>query len=526
MSLRQKTLAIFSLTLLALFIILYLVSRLVLLQSYEQLEKNRSAQNVQRLLNLANTYLENIRATNADYAFWDDTYHYVSDQNTEYIDGNYISESFINLGINFVVILDSDGNRIFDRTIDLQSGEEIDLPQGLDVFLTKSSPFIQAATEKDSAGGLVLLNGKPIFITGQPILTSAHEGPVAGTLIFGRFFDEMMAQGLSEAIELPVRVTGYNAPEMPVDIGESVQFLSAELPTYINVINENTVAGYGLMMDILNRPALILRITMSRDIYAQGESSLLVFAALLVGAGITFAIVTMLLLESTVLSRLTALNASLNTIQETGNISARVNVSGEDEISSVGSAINGMLSTLEENQKSIRAKDEQLQTFVRNAPIMLWAVNKDHQITLLEGVLKLGEAGKSVSEVFENMPEIIQATGKALEGEHISLVLPIGNAIFDVRYTPVKDAEGQITGVIGVATDITERVKAERKLSQAFHDLERQTLMLERAQALYNSTLDHLSDTVNRGSSSGEISEYLDFMRAQFKNLNREQTPT
>jgi signal transduction histidine kinase len=50
----------------------------------------------------------------------------------------------------------------------------------------------------------------------------------------------------------------------------------------------------------------------------------------------------------------------------------------------------------------------------------------------------------------------------ALAGEETSSIQTWGDVILDVRYSPFRNNLGEVSGIIGVATDITERLNAEK----------------------------------------------------------------
>jgi signal transduction histidine kinase len=100
---------------------------------------------------------------------------------------------------------------------------------------------------------------------------------------------------------------------------------------------------------------------------------------------------------------------------------------------------------------------------VRNAPIVLFAVDPDGWFTLSEGRgldalgLKPGEVvGKSIIELYKAHPMILDAYRRALKGETVTSVVPLQGLVFEVRYSPQLDWGGKVTGVLGVATDVTE----------------------------------------------------------------------
>ncbi len=105
---------------------------------------------------------------------------------------------------------------------------------------------------------------------------------------------------------------------------------------------------------------------------------------------------------------------------------------------------------------------ELLKTVVANAPIVLFALDPDGVFTLSEGRgldalgLKAGEVvGKSVFDLYRDYPLILDACRRALKGETVTTVLPVQGLAFETRYSPRLDWGGKVTGVLGVATDVT-----------------------------------------------------------------------
>jgi diguanylate cyclase (GGDEF)-like protein/PAS domain S-box-containing protein len=116
---------------------------------------------------------------------------------------------------------------------------------------------------------------------------------------------------------------------------------------------------------------------------------------------------------------------------------------------------------------------------VTGAPVVLFAVDSDGTFTLSEGqgLKKLGFSpgevvGRSVFEVYGNHPEILGYVRRVLAGESISTTLEVGGLVFQTRYQPARDAGGRITGLYGVATDITDQHRTEDRLKQALSEQE------------------------------------------------------
>lgn len=114
---------------------------------------------------------------------------------------------------------------------------------------------------------------------------------------------------------------------------------------------------------------------------------------------------------------------------------------------------------------------ERLSAVVHSAPVVLWAVDNAGTFTLSEGKgllglgLKPGEAvGRSVFDLYADNPEIKGAVRRALAGQSVSTTVSVGNLAYDATYSPIRDSRGAVIGAMGVATDVTERVRAEKAL--------------------------------------------------------------
>jgi len=125
-------------------------------------------------------------------------------------------------------------------------------------------------------------------------------------------------------------------------------------------------------------------------------------------------------------------------------------------------------------EEALRAAEERLKTLVANAPVVLFALDRDGTFTLSEGRaleslgLKPGEVvGRSVYDLYADTPAVVENVRRALGGEEFASVVDVGRYAFETRYTPLRDAEGRVTGLIGVATDVTERRRLEEQLRQS-----------------------------------------------------------
>ena len=117
--------------------------------------------------------------------------------------------------------------------------------------------------------------------------------------------------------------------------------------------------------------------------------------------------------------------------------------------------------------------EERLHTVVSNVPIVLFALDRDGVFTLSEGKgldalgVKSGErVGQSAFVLYRDAPEIQDDYRRALAGEVVTEVREQAGAMFDTWWSPLRDANGEISGVIGVATDVTERYRMQEQMQR------------------------------------------------------------
>ncbi|MBI5668845.1 MAG: PAS domain S-box protein [Chloroflexi bacterium] len=524
MSLRRKTLLIVLAVAVSLNIIVYGTAQTVLLNSFQQLEEQNARQNVQRALNTVGNELDRLSATTRDYARWDDSYAFIQGQDEEYPTNNLPDDVFTNLGLNLAVFVNNAGEIVFIKTVDLQAGSERASPAGIEDHFQPGDPLLIHADADSSVAGIILLPEGPMLVASRPVTDSFARQPSAGALIFGAFLDDAKIRQFSDSLQLPIQVQLTSDPQLPGDFQTALENGSSVV---VHALSNDRVAGYALENDLYGQPALLLRVDMPRDILGQGQASVTLFLALLVVAGIVFVTLTLLLLERFVVSRLMHLSGDVNQISTSGNIGGQVSATGSDELTTLALDINAMLKALEQAQGRERERDQRLRAIVNGAPLLLWSADLNGRLTLLEGrnldLLGLDSArdtGKAVVDVFRNIPQIITEINRALKGEEFSSLLVVKEMTFDTRYLPARGLDGAITGMIGVATNITERVMAEEALTGAYETLSRKHQELERVNELFRVTLGQVSDTVRRGAPREEITQYIEFVQTEFDRLD------
>lgn len=143
----------------------------------------------------------------------------------------------------------------------------------------------------------------------------------------------------------------------------------------------------------------------------------------------------------------------------------------------IGQIYGADITALKQTEAALRESAERLRTMVTSAPIVLFSLDR-------EGVFgsTVGKAldvlaskhgmmiGNSIFDMYEGMPEAQEKVRQVLAGEPQSAVVEFDGMVLDTRYVPVREQGGEVSGVIGVATDTTAIVLAEQKATQAAAD--------------------------------------------------------
>ncbi|MBC7805270.1 MAG: PAS domain S-box protein, partial [Akkermansiaceae bacterium] len=130
------------------------------------------------------------------------------------------------------------------------------------------------------------------------------------------------------------------------------------------------------------------------------------------------------------------------------------------------------LDALRESADALRESESRLRSVVSNAPIVVFAVNKDGVFTFSDGAalaslgLKPGQVvGTSVFDLYADHPDIVAYIRRALGGEIITWSAVVGGTHFETQCTPVTNDRGEIEGIIAVAFDTTEKSEAAEALA-------------------------------------------------------------
>jgi len=394
-----------------------------------------------------------------------------------------MEESFTEQGIDVWLLLDQ------ELAIWATGGDasmSMDAESSISVFesLQGESGLLEFNDEVDRKHGILIVDQTPWLISAASIPMADNELS-GGLLLVGRRFDEADIQRLAEQVKFPIRVGLFNGSGDDPDFQLArLHFQTSEETTYLETLSDTNLAGYVLIDDINQEPALILRADQYRFVARNATLVMRYMMLALVSAALVFAAFFFGLIERTMLSRLLRLDREVQVIAGNPLESRRVTVDRKDEIASVSGNINQMLDSLERSQQERFALQQQIVGIVESVEDIIFTIDVDlnhlqffgsqaQQLGLHE--TDLIDEEKIPIYLKESWPMHREAAQRVIEGEHLiyesSTRFETDTFIYQISMSPMRDKTGKISGIVGVGRDISQTKQMERALQVRYEEM-------------------------------------------------------
>lgn len=470
----SKKIFIITLLIFAVLITSFALTYNMQLSNFLTLEEADTLNDVERLQNAIYTqqgYLDNMVQ---DWACWDDTYRFIEDRNQEYINVNLQNETLAGVKVNIMLFINETGSLVYAKSINFSTVEEKPVPEEL-LKLVESGQ-LSIKSEDDVIRGYVLLDEAPMFISCHPILTTKYEGPVKGTLVFGKYFDDDVLSS-EENTDSSISILRVDEDLPPDFQGKFQQFTEAPDSTIVEPLSKEVIAGYFGLMDISGKSAVIIRTDFPRILYLNNENTLnymyffLLLTGLVTGVGVKFA------LDNFFVSRLIDIDNFVTKVRSEKDLSRRLPLEGNDELYRLSREINGMLSEIELAEQELKSQEREKKVLLDSLNELAIFVDPDFKIiwankAALEHMKIDLERAKGMC--FKTTPDI---NGSLFGHMQLEKIFNSGNkesgefslengTYWFVQAIPVTDDSGKIIGILGTFRDITERKAIEKLLQE------------------------------------------------------------
>jgi len=479
MSLRRKTLLILGITIVAMIVVLFAASQLVLRYRHgvKVAEDAESRRNLDRAVAAIDEALDELDRMLLDRANNDEMYECVGSGDAACVEGRFPDETMAGFRLNFALCIDPEGSLVFQKGFDLASNRPHPLSQDqLEELARIESALGDGEGTGSGESGILILQGAPVLVSSRPILDSRSEGPARGTLVVGRRLDDDETARLAQTSGLTLAAERVGDRAAPSDFHLAWGVWSAGHQYVILRLSRETIAGYTVLEDLTEQPALIVRVEMPRTAYLQARASTTRLFWLVLTVGLALGTVTLLFLEKLVLFPVSHLIKTVIEIGQSGNLSARVRLSGRDELSVLGAEINKMLGSLEQTEAELIRQSKQIQMLIEN---------QGEGVVIVDRLERFTFANPAACEIFGVEPATLidRRLGDFVEPEGLKAIREYKKECrkygkstyeFDIvvesgdrrtilaTATPRRDDKGGFIGTFEVFRDITERKRTER----------------------------------------------------------------
>jgi sensor domain CHASE-containing protein len=352
--LRRQTFLIIVSICLVLIVSLMLASRLFILTGFRNLETGQVQKDVLQAWHYIEKDIQWLASIAGDWAPWDDTYAFVGNRNTRYIDSNLTVETLANLGIHFMLFVDPAGRPVHTAAVDLKKKETAMLPGGIWDRIRSLTSLFDFPDPRQGASGFFMFESRPVLIASHAIVPSNYQGPPRGTLVVGRYMDGSEIRKIADAAGLSLSIHAADSPTLPDDVKKAASLISDKTPVVTLPKDMEIISGYRICRDIEHTPGFILQTDVTRAIFKQGMTTWLYFNIAVALIGGIFILTTMYLMETSVLSPLLKIIEKIGAIDGSDHLFRRLPVSGRGELGKLEASINRMLDRIQSARNEIR----------------------------------------------------------------------------------------------------------------------------------------------------------------------------
>lgn len=448
LSINGKVLVITLGVVLLLLVFSVLIIDLITRSSFDRIENRWVKETSDRLQLMVRLEQDAMLRTVYDYAVWNDSYDFMKSPSEAYLHSNVTPDVVKNLQLSGVFYFQPGGRRQIGAVPSEDKTQILEAPAEWDELLSNTVKTVMQ-TKGERFTGIITGNGTPYLLVAHGIFPNDALGPPDGVLIHLRRINGNLMSKFSAMMGFPVSISP-TAPDKALSEARAMRTLD-----HYTVKHPSDITIGSVFRDIDDKPALVLDVSVRRDIHMQGDFARLVFfivlLALICSAGILWAV----LLKKLMMTRLANMIRSVVDIRVTLDLSKRLDAGQWDEIDTLAADINLMLDAIEKERAS-RAKAEREKEAMQEYLL---------QVKKMEAI---GTMAGGIAHDFNNMLVGILGSTELLKSE-----LPQGSPLLEHAARIEKAGTGAAALVRRMLTMSRgyRPVKTYFSVSQTIHDM-------------------------------------------------------
>jgi len=363
MKVRTRSRLILLTTLIVFLIVLSFITQSVILQSFGVIENQETTSHVQRFISQINNEIQDVAATCRDWASRGETTAIFSENGVTHDPSKIFQPvSMKNLGIDYILVYDAQGHRVFSETITKDGETTQTVPPELDSIVHDS--IIPEGMPGGVTGrrGVSQIGSAPVILTSYPILSPNQSEIQGGTLIMARLLDAGRIDDIDQMLQLDGSLVPYTTKSGDGILTAQDSDAAKGGAIIVRQPDENNMDGYAIITGIENKPSFfLLKIETPRPVYQQVKNSILIVAFAIIILSIIFLVAVQLLLQRFILAPLSELDTGMKSIGGSGDLSLRIPETGDEEVVSLTRSFNQMLDQIQHQRNELHELLEEIE---------------------------------------------------------------------------------------------------------------------------------------------------------------------
>jgi diguanylate cyclase (GGDEF)-like protein/PAS domain S-box-containing protein len=493
MTLRKRLFWLFTPLLALTLLCIYVLSERILLSRFDRQDQQTLFNEAKQLHLYLDTETQRHLNMLRSYAWWNESYDFVQQPQRGFIQQQLQSDVLINLAFDFMVYYDEHGKIVgeFWSPPDLEDmlfvgdqrpDSQASLRQAILLRSQRLGALENRYDAQHALAQLVVVQGIPTLLLSSPISNSQGTARPVGVIIAGHILNGQRLEQLQK------RSQGALSLLPPSAQAVDWQYLPSEMSTAhsgVQLSPRHLLADGSQQVELMYRnplgeAELRMEVRLPRLLYQEGYHAIRFFlgAALLVACS---AILLLYLgLERWILRRVQRMHREIAVIGH-DPLPARLSDQGRDELGELARELNSMLERLQQSE----GRDRAILDSIQDGYFEIDNQGKILQVNAALGSLLAYPSDWLIGTVFEELLGAEQVERARKLFAEAMQTDDSGTCIFaapfkrgdgrqtycEIRFSPIIDLQGQVTGYHGILRDISEQIAYQNRLIEmAYRD--------------------------------------------------------
>lgn len=442
---------------------------------------------------------ENLNSILKDWAYWDDTYNFINNRNSDYVKVNLNKETLENLSLNMMLFVNQSGEVVGYGDFELTEEQSVALVEKI-----RQNNFYTGllAAETDAQTNLLILDGQAYLIATGQINNSSRNAVSNGSMVIVKTFDEEMTAYIET-------LTGVN---VELRAAKSASIISENQIIKREFDGKPYLTASRLQRDGFGEEMILMTISRVEENYGFVKKQFNLFMLSFVGLLLLLLGIDYFLVDRFFLKRIEKLIAFTKEVGLKRDTSLAIEMDGSDELKTLAVSTNQMLKEIDQANQNVKMMDERYRLMMEatnDGYLDIW-VKKQQAYISPEWRQLIGYRGDDGHQLFEDYFSKIHCDGKKRLEQRFADIFSGRVDYFEEEYRVISELHGIIW--VYHRGKVVQRDQNNQPLRFISTISDITTRKINEEEVLFLSYSDPLTRLKKR-----------DFMKLQFESLKYQQ---